>query len=485
MRCPVPLRPFNREQAWLLPPSLDELVPQDHPARFVDMLLEGLDEEEWDELGVGLEGDPMGAPAYHPRALVGVWVYGFMDGVRSTRKLEKACRDQLPYAWLSCMERPDHNTLWRFYRSHRDRMRSLLALSVRMAVKMGLLDLAFQAVDGTKAQASASREGMLDEEGLLRLLARLDRAVHEMEEQNSADNGPPPARLPETLEGKEALRKRTLEALEQVRKEDGPEVASPTGPEARLLRSRGGHVAGYNAQAVASPLADGAGMLITAAEVPADPDDHQHLLSMVKLAEENTGQRAEATLADAGYHSGHNLALCKGRGIKALMPEANARLQEGPYHKSRFAYSADEDAYTCPHGQPLTFRGMQARPGKGYESRRYRAVPGVCRACPAFGECTKSRSGRAIYVTPNEGLLHAHRQLMEEPESKALYSKRKQTIEPVFGIIKEQMAGRRFLLRGIEGVRAEWSLLAAAFNLRSIFRVWSKGLAEEAQAATA
>jgi hypothetical protein len=304
-------------------------------------------------------------------------------------------------------------------------------------------------------------------------------AVEEMEEQNGADNSPPPARLPQTLEGKEALRERTLEALEQVRREDGPKSASPTDPQARLLRARGGHVAGYNAQAVASPLADGGGMIITAADAPLDPDDHQHLLSMVKQAEENTGRSAGVTLADAGYHSGPNLALCKDKGVRVLMPEANARLQKSPFHKSSFAYSAEEDACACPHGQTLAFRGMQARPGKGYESRRYRAAPGVCRACPAFGECTSSRSGRTIYITPNEGLLRAHRQMMAKPESKELYSKRKHTIEPVFGILKEQMAARRFLLRGIEGVRAEWSLLAAAFNLRSICRVWSRGLAQQ------
>ena len=110
----MPLRPMGREQIWMLPPTLDELIPADHPARFVDAYLDGLDQMDWSGLGVDTDGNPMGAPAYHPRALLSVWLYGFMTGVRSTRKLEAACRDQIPYLWLTGWQRPDHNTLWRF-----------------------------------------------------------------------------------------------------------------------------------------------------------------------------------------------------------------------------------------------------------------------------------------------------------------------------------------------------------------------------------
>ena len=112
----MPLRPMSREQMWMLPPTLDELVAPEHPARFVAEFVDGLDRGEWFELDVSLEGERLGAPAYHPRALLSVWLYGFMTGVRSSRKLEVACLEQLPYLWLSGCQRPDHNTLWRFYR---------------------------------------------------------------------------------------------------------------------------------------------------------------------------------------------------------------------------------------------------------------------------------------------------------------------------------------------------------------------------------
>src|SRR3990170_1777604 len=115
----MPLRRLSREQTWLLPPSLDDLIALDHPARFVAALVDAMGPEEWSELGVSIEGEALGAPAYHPRALLSVWVYGFMTRVRSSRKLEAACRDQMPYLWLTGWQHPDHNTLWRFYREHR------------------------------------------------------------------------------------------------------------------------------------------------------------------------------------------------------------------------------------------------------------------------------------------------------------------------------------------------------------------------------
>ena len=108
----MPLRPMGREQMWMLPPTLDELLPLDHPARFVAEFVDALDREDWGELEVEIDGEVLGAPAYHPRALLSVWLYGFMTGVRSCRKLEAACRDQIPYLWLTGWQHPDHNTLW-------------------------------------------------------------------------------------------------------------------------------------------------------------------------------------------------------------------------------------------------------------------------------------------------------------------------------------------------------------------------------------
>ncbi len=202
----MPIREMSREQAWLLPPSLDELLPLDHPARFVAEFVDALDREDWKELGVEIEGDPLGAPAYHPKALLSVWLFGFVTGIRSSRKLEVACRDQIPFLWLTGWQHPDHNTLWRFYRDHRQPMRGLFKRTVRTAMVMDLVDLAVQAVDGTKVAANASPNRSYDAKGLAKLLERLDRAIAELEDQNERESDRPLVHLPEELTDKRNLR---------------------------------------------------------------------------------------------------------------------------------------------------------------------------------------------------------------------------------------------------------------------------------------
>jgi len=159
---------MSREQQWLLPPSVDELVSADHPDRFVAEFVDALDHDAWAQMGIDLDGDPLGAPAYHPRAPLSVWVYGFMTGVRSSRKLEAACREKLPYLRLTGCQTPDHITMWRFYAAHRAGMRQLFTRTVQMAHRLPLVTLAVQAVDGTKVDANAAEARTYDEAGLRR-----------------------------------------------------------------------------------------------------------------------------------------------------------------------------------------------------------------------------------------------------------------------------------------------------------------------------
>ena len=478
----MPLRPFNREQAWLLPPTLDEMIPADHPARFIAAFVDGLDAEAWEELEIDLAGDPMGAGAYHPRALLSIWVYGFMTGVRSSRKLEAACRDQISYMWLAGMQRPDHNTLWRFYKAHRERMRALMRRTVRTAVKAGLLDLALQAVDGTKIAGNASRDRTFDAKGLRRLLARVEAAIKDLEGQNSAGGDSPPASLPEELASAEALRQRVSEALDCVEQEDGPNYENLTDPDTGLLSTRGGSfIAGYSAQSMVAPLnplaseeagGSGSGMIITAVDVTASSDDHPQLIPMIEASAHNTGTSGGVvTLADAGYHSEANLADCDSSRHQVLMPGMHDRRRLFPYHKDQFTYQPETDTYLCPQRQVLSYKSS-FKHHNGYVFRRYRARGEVCRACPAFGECTKSNHGRSIKVSVNEPLLQRHTTLMATDWAKSLYRRRKALVEPVFGLLKECHGARRFLLRGRDNVLSEWYLLATAFNLKSLHRVW-------------
>jgi transposase len=472
----VPVRPFSRDTIWLLPPSLDEVIGSEHPARLIGMVVDQLDRAAWATLAINPRGDPLGAPTYAPAVLLSIWLYGFVTGVRSSRKLEAACRDQLPYLWLSGWQRPDHNTLWRFYQAHRQEMRTLFKRTVRTSVRLGLIDLAVQAVDGTKMAGNAAKDRTYDATGLTKLLARLDGAIAELEAQNETGGEGPPPSLPPSLRQKQALREQVQAALAVVEAEEGPERINLTDPEAVLLKGRKGYVAGYNAQAMVSPLdptqAGSGGLLITAAEVTTDADDHGQLIPMLEAAEETLGERAAATLADAGYHSGENLEACAAREQPVLMPEAQEKEREtNPFHKDHFAYDATSDTYTCPPGATLRFVRIKRRRDQP-PARLYQARGAICRACPFFGVCTTVKRGRTLEIGARDQLLDAQRGRMATSEAKRLFRQRKQLPEPTFGILKEQQAGRRFLLRGQANVAAEWSLLATAFNLRTLTRVW-------------
>lgn len=353
----MPLREFSREGTWLFPPRLEELIPADHVARYVAMFVDALERADWLALGVAPEGAARGALAYHPRVLLGVWLYGFMTGVRSSRKLEGACRDQVPYLWLTGWQRPDHNTLWRFYQEHREAMRTLLKRTVRVAVRTGLVELAVQAVDGTRVAGSAARERTLDVDELAALLGRTETAILELEAQNAGGDDPPAVRLPAELEQQTALRERVQEALARVTDEDGPARTNLTDADATLQKTRGGgFVVGYNAQAmvagvVAAAPGGAGGLLITAADVTTDRDDHGQVVPLLDQATELTEAPIPQLLADGGYHSAATLAACAERTQVILMPDPQAPRPSQPYHKDRFVYDPETDTYTCPRAR--------------------------------------------------------------------------------------------------------------------------------------
>ena len=356
----MPLRDMDREQMWLLPPTLDELLPLDHPARFVAEFVDALDRAAWAKMGVGIEGDPLGAPAYHPRALLSVWLYGFMTNVRSCRKLEAACRDQIPYLWLTGWQHPDHNTLWRFYQGHRQGMRDLFKRTVRTAVSLELVDLAMQAVDGTKMAANAAARWTYTGEQLHQLLARVEKSIADLEAQNEGGEDGDPVHLPEKLSDRKTLRQRVRQAMEELPSRELPSRSQHKHPrrinltdrDARSMKTAQGFVLSYNAQAMVSPLATGegiTGMMITAVDVVDEVNDLARLTPMVEQAEEVTGVRVPTTLADAGYFGGRHLEECARRGQQVVMPDPKQRsIKQDLYHKDRFTYDEDNDCYYCP-----------------------------------------------------------------------------------------------------------------------------------------
>lgn len=490
----MPLRPETRAQPWLLPPSLDDLVPPDHPARFVAAFVDALDRAAWHALGVAPDGAPLGAPAYAPRVLLAVWLYGFLSGIRSARKLEAACRDQLPVLWLTGAQRPDHNTLWRFYQAQRAGLRSLLRRTVRTALQVGLVDLAVQAVDGTKLAGNAAKARTYDAAGLTQLLARTEAAIADLEAQNTTDTSASPPRLPPRLADAQRLQAQVQTALAQVTAAEAASAATQREPgrrtarvnltdaDATLQKGRQGYVAGYNAQAVVVGLdpttAGRGGLLITATEVTPAADDHGQLVPLITASGATLGH-TPPTAADGGYHDGPSLAACAAAGWAVAVPESRQRAAadappDAPatgVPKSAFGYDADQDVYTCPQGQRLAYTGAKTRPGRP-PVRVYQTARGVCAACPLFGRCTTNRHGRTVEAGPHEAVLQQQRAWMATTRAQQLYARRKQLVEPVFGLLKEHHGARRRLLRGLAAVQAEWALLATAFNLKTLWAVW-------------
>jgi hypothetical protein len=314
---------------------------------------------------------------------------------------------------------------------------------------------AIQAVDGTKIEGNAAKDRTLDAAALAKLLERVETAIADLEAQNRPDGPPTPPRLPEDLRA------------------------------AILVKSRTGIVAGFNAQAVAAAVAfppepgrpgrpTRPGRVLTAVDVVAAADDHGQLVPMVERVEAVTARTVDTLLSEGGYHDGATVAACADRGQQVVMPEAQTKELAKPYHKDRFVYDPATDAYTCPEGKVLTRHGEKARTDRPVV-RVYRAEVAICRDCPAFGVCTKDgRQGRALEVGPHETALRDHRTWMASEEAQTLARQRKTLIEPVFGVLKEELGARRFLLRGLAGVRAEWTLLATAFNLRTCVRLWQQ-----------
>jgi transposase len=479
----MPERALSRVQSYLLPPSLDDWTPAEHPVRFVAALIEGLADDDWVGMGIEPRPDPVGAPRYAPALLASVWVWGFMSGVRSARGLERACREQIPVRWLTGNQCPDHNTLWRFYQAHRTGMRALLTRSIRVAVAADLVDLALVAVDGTKLRADAAAERSLTTAGLRALLTRTETAIAALEAQNTGAASGPPA-LPAKLREQTTLREQVTAALaaDQVAQR-GAGKTNLTDPDATLMKGRQGIAPSYNAQAAVAATsataqallgaAAPAGRFVVAATVTPQANDVQELVPVLTAAVTELGQAPDLTVADAGYHSAAALAQVDDAGYAVVVAEPRRGPEPaGPYAEQAFGYDATTDTLTCPTGQVLTFRRIAREAGRG-DRRLYQGNPAVCRACPAFGECTRdTHHGRVVRRPVEHAAVVAQRQVRAGPAGQAAMRQRRGLIEGMFGTVKTCLAGRRVQLRGAAAVAAEWTLLATAVNLRTLHRIW-------------
>ena len=239
---------------------------------------------------------------------------------------------------------------------------------------------------------------------------RLERAITDLEAQNEAGEEVVVARLPGKLADKEVLREQVKYAMADLASQKRHRRINLTDPEARLMKGRQGIVAGYNAQAMVSPMETDGGatsMLVTAVDVVDAANDNALLVPMMEQAEETTGTKSQMTLADAGYFAGKHVVGFHRRGQQVVMPDL-ARPTGHPYHKDRFTYDEHSDSFRCPQGQTIAFVRIQH--ANGVPLRLYRAAGAVCQACPAFRACTRAKEiGRSLAIGPHDEVLRRHR----------------------------------------------------------------------------
>lgn len=451
-------------QQFLFPPALEDWVPKDHPVRF---LREFVDQLDLAALGFAMPISNEGRPAYASGLLLKIWLYGYHCRIRSTRKLEAACRDQLPLIWLSGMIVPDHNSLWRFWRDNKKALRQLFKQSIRLALDAGLVGLVLQAVDGTKIQAAASAQGGWTKEKMKKLLAALEGELNEAEEQLEKEGQAPEGtayRLPEKLEDRQSLRETIRAGLNQLAQAGGTHY-HPKEPQARRMKSQGKHPFAYNAQAVM----DQSYGVVVAAEITDEQDDSNQLVRMVKQAQRNTAALGPVlTVADGSYGTGAQIAEAVKQRLNVLVnPKEGGRKKDHGYSARHFHYDPATATVTCPQNQSLDFGG-EARV-KGQIIKKYRCHVANC---PAAKWCQDSKGRRVIEIWNHTPAVQAMRARLTQASVQQQLKKRGEIIERHFGHIKEHDGFRRWTVRGMENVRTQWALINLVSNLRVLYRHW-------------
>jgi transposase/IS5 family transposase len=449
----------EREQMILLPQSIEDYVPAEHPVRVYDAFVEALD---FGSLGIELDEGKVGNSEYDPRAMLKLLVYGYSYGVRSSRKLERETHDNLSFVWLMGGLRPDHKTIAEFRRQNKGALKKVLRQCAEICLKLGLIGGNALFVDGTKIRANAGRAQTHDQAyyaGLLREIdGRIERLLKECEvvdEKEAEDSSW--VEIDSELRKANSLRNKVEEVLKSFEGSRRKQV-NQTDRDCAVMHGVQGSHASYNLQEVV----DGEHGLIVHAEAVSESTDVNQFARQIEEAQDVLGKPCQVACADAGYADTKGLKKISQEGVKVVVPSQRQALheEEGPFSKSHFKYDKEHDCYWCPGGERLKYAGTVRRTGKRHYQISDRRI---CHCCPHYGQCTTSRKGRKIIRIAEEELKEKLEAQYEA--SKDIYAQRKQRVEHPFGHIKRNLKADAFLLRGRSGAQAESSLLATCFNL--------------------
>lgn len=456
----------DRRQAVAFPSYLEDYVGEENPVRFVDAFVEALDLAE---LGFDrAEPKDMGRPAYHPGLLLRLYMYGYLNSIRSSRKLEREAKRNVELMWLMEMLTPDHKTIADFRRDNLEPIKMSCRQFTMLCKRMGLFGGSLVAVDGSKFKADNSRERNFTKqklEKLIRLtdhrideyLTKLDEADQEEAETESAN--PTVQELKEQIEALKKRKQQHKQRQEQLEK-SGETQISETDSDARLMKVKDGMDVCYNVQIAV----DSKHKLIVEQEVTNAGADHNQLAKMAIRAKETLGMDKLEAVVDKGYYDSGEIKKCEENGIAVYVERRTAGKQHGVFSSEQFTYISDKDLYLCPAGQQLTYQGQSREKGRGVKYY----VASACSGCALKSQCTRGAFRRIKRLVDEEVLERVATRVRAGPEKLRL---RKALAEHPFGTIKRVMGHGYFLMRGKRKVGTEMSLTVMAYNLKRAINI--------------
>ena len=457
----------NRYQSTLFPERLDNYIAEDSAVRVIDVFIDELD---LSGLGFRVQPQATGRPAYHPETMLKIYVYGYLNRVQSSRRLERECQRNLELMWLTGRLSPDFKTIADFRKDNGKAIRLVCREFVMLCRKLSLFADAFVAIDGSKFKAVNNRDRNFTKAKMKRRLEQIDQSIERyLGQLVSADR-----QSPEIAEAKtERLNDKIVklkEEMQRLKKLEVEMLATPdqqislTDPDARSMATsgRGTGMVGYNVQTAV----DTKHHLIVEHEVTNVGHDRTQLYNMAKRTKAILESEALDVVADRGYYRGEEIRDCENAGITTYLPkpQTSANISKGLFSKRDFIYKPDDDEYECPAGQRAIYRTTREEGGKMI--RRYWSS--ACVRCSIKSQCTTGVE-RRISRWEHEAVLEAaEARLDKAPEMMRV---RRQTVEHPFGTLKGWMGHTHFLMKRLKNVSTEMSLHVLAYNLKRVMNI--------------
>jgi transposase len=463
----------DRGQSTLFPECVADWIGEDNPVRVIDVFVEELDLAE---LGFGgVHPEVTGRPSYHPAVLLKLYIYGYLNRVQSSRRLEREAGRNVEVMWLTGRLAPDHKTIADFRKDNGGAIRQVCARFVALCRAMGLLTQASVAIDGSKFKAVNNRDRNFTRAKMERRMAQIEESVARyLQQLDTADRQEPSEALKtKTSRLKEKIAK-LKEQMQRLAKLRVRMLATPdqqislTDPDARSMATsgRGSGVVGYNVQVAV----DTAHHLIITHEVTNVGTDRSQLAHVSNEAKATLGVESLDVVADRGYFSSEEILACENAGITVTLPKpmtSNSKAQ-GRFGKQDFRYVAQQDVYICPAGERLAYHYTTEE--NGLVLRRY--WTNACQSCAIKHSCTTGKE-RRITRWEHERVLEAvQRRLDEHPEK---MRQRRETVEHPFGTIKSWMGSTHFQMKTLKHVGTEMALHVLAYNMKRVMRILGVG----------